>query len=91
MQSYDVIMLMVLGGATLLGAMRGMAWQVASLASMIVSSIVAVRYSRPAGAAHRRQSESTGRLLAMLILYLLTSLAIWMHFGWQHPRSTGSG
>jgi membrane protein required for colicin V production len=79
MQSYDVIMLTVLGGATLLGAMRGMAWQVASLASVIVSSIVAVRYADLL-APHISGSESTSRLLAMLILYLLTSLAIWTAF-----------
>jgi membrane protein required for colicin V production len=79
MQSYDIIMLAVLGGATLFGALRGMAWQVASLASVIVSSIVAVRYCDTM-APQITESESTNRVLAMLILYLLTSLAVWAAF-----------
>ncbi|HEY1600416.1 MAG TPA: CvpA family protein [Pirellulales bacterium] len=77
--SYDIIMLVVLAGTTLWGAMRGMAWQVASLASIVLSSLVAMRYSDQL-APHLGQSESTNHVLAMLILYLVTSLGIWIVF-----------
>jgi len=79
MQPYDIIMLVVLGVATLWGALRGMAWQIASLASVVGSSFVAVRYGE-ALAPHISESAMTNRVIAMLVLYLLTSLAIWMVF-----------
>ena len=79
MQPYDVLMLVVVGCAALLGAVRGMAWQVASLASIGLSSVVAVRYS-PLLAPHVSQVESTNRVIAMLILFLATSLTIWLLF-----------
>jgi membrane protein required for colicin V production len=44
-QTYDVIMLVVLAGSTLFGVWKGMAWQVASLASVVVSGAVAVHSS----------------------------------------------
>ncbi len=44
MQTYDIIMLVVLGIATFLGAIKGFAWQVASLASIVVSYFVAYHF-----------------------------------------------
>ncbi|MFN7627132.1 MAG: CvpA family protein, partial [Pirellula sp.] len=41
MQTYDIIMLIVLAAATIFGAIKGFAWQVASLASIIASYFVA--------------------------------------------------
>jgi membrane protein required for colicin V production len=60
--TYDLLMLIVLVGATVFGAWKGMAWQLASLASVVVSAVVAMQF------------------IAMLVLYLATSLAIWMGF-----------
>jgi hypothetical protein len=37
METYDIVMLAVLGLATLFGFLKGFAWQVASLASLILS------------------------------------------------------
>ena len=45
MQTYDLLMLLVLGAATLFGFWKGMAWQVASLASLVVSLFVARRFA----------------------------------------------
>lgn len=45
MQTYDLLMIVVLAAATLFGFVKGMAWQVAYLASLIVSYIAAVKFS----------------------------------------------
>ena len=67
MQTYDLIMLIVLGGATILGAWKGMAWQVASLASIGVSYFVAVQFYQPV-AAHIGAAPPWNQALAMLLL-----------------------
>lgn len=79
MEAYDVIMLLVLVGATVFGAWKGMAWQIASLASLAISYIVALRFS-PQLAPLLGDQPPWNRLLAMLILYMATSLAIWLVF-----------
>ncbi len=45
MQGYDVVMLIVLAAAMFFGAWKGFAWQLASLASLIVSYFAALRFS----------------------------------------------
>lgn len=79
MQTYDVIMLVVLVGATLFGFVKGMAWQVAYLASLIVSYIAAVKFS-PQLAPVFGDSAPFNRFAAMLAIYVGTSFAIWMIF-----------
>jgi membrane protein required for colicin V production len=79
LESYDICMLVVLLGATVLGAWKGMAWQVASTASLVVSYLVALRFSAPL-AHHFGQQAPLNRFLAMFVLYLGTSLAIWLAF-----------
>ena len=44
MEIYDIVMLVVLLAATLFGAFKGFAWQLASIASIVVSYIVAHKY-----------------------------------------------
>ena len=44
MEIYDIIMLVVLLGATLFGAWKGLAWQVASLGAIVASYFVALNY-----------------------------------------------
>lgn len=79
MQLYDIGMLCVLGLATLYGAWKGMAWQVASLASLVISYFVALRFSASL-APHLSEREPWNRFCAMLVLYLGTSLVIWLAF-----------
>lgn len=79
MQAYDVIMIGILAGATLFGFVKGMAWQIASLASLVASYFAALRFS-PLLASYLRQPEPLNRFVAMLLIYLLTSLAIWLAF-----------
>jgi membrane protein required for colicin V production len=78
-QPYDIIMLLVLAGALLFGVWKGMAWQLASLASIFLSGIVAVNFSAPL-AQYISTQEPWNRFIAMFILYALTALAIWIVF-----------
>ena len=43
MQVYDIIMIVVLLGTTMFGAYKGLAWQVASLAAVVASYLVAMK------------------------------------------------
>jgi membrane protein required for colicin V production len=79
MQIYDVIMLVVLIGATLFGAWKGLAWQLASLAAIFASYFVAVEL-RDSVASMIDAAPPWNIFLAMLILYVGTSLVIWIIF-----------
>jgi membrane protein required for colicin V production len=78
-QPYDFVMLAVLVAATLFGLWKGMAWQIASVASLVVSFFVAVRLSGVV-APHISAQEPWNRFIAMLGLYIATSAAIWLAF-----------
>ena len=79
MQAYDLIMLIVLSMATIFGAIKGFAWQVASIASVIVSYLVAYNF-RYEVADMIQAKEPWNLFLAMLLLYVGTSFAIWVGF-----------
>ena len=79
MHPYDWVMLIVLVMTTLFGAWKGMAWQVASLASVILSFFVAMRFS-PLAAPMFGDKAPLNRFLAILVLYLITSAVIWLAF-----------
>lgn len=78
-QPYDALMLAVLALATLLGALKGMAWQVASLLSVGLSYLVALRFAGVA-APYFGDQEPINRFLAMLALYVGTSMGVWLAF-----------
>ena len=44
MQPYDIVMLIVLALAIVWGAWKGLAWQIASLASIVLSYMVALNF-----------------------------------------------
>ena len=79
MQIYDVIMIVVLVGATLFGAYKGLAWQIASLAAIVASFFVAMNFRDPV-AKLIDTAPPWNMFLAMLILYVGTSFAIWIGF-----------
>ncbi len=79
MQTYDLVMIGVVAVATLLGFYKGMARQVASIASLVVSYFAALRLS-PSLAACIRQPEPLNRFIAMLVIGLLASLVTWLVF-----------
>lgn len=80
MQVYDLVMLAVMGGAIFFGFWKGFAWQVASLASIFASYFVARNFYEPV-ANMIGGDPSWNRFLAMFILFMGTSLLIWLGFG----------
>ena len=79
MQTYDIVMLVVLVAATLFGAWKGLAWQIASLASIVASYFVAVEF-RDQVAQMLTAEPPWNKFLAMLILYVGTYFVIWLAF-----------
>ena len=61
------------------GAWKGMAWQLASLSSLVVSYLAALRFSEDLAPYFGPQAP-LNRFVAMLVLYGVTSLAIWLTF-----------
>jgi membrane protein required for colicin V production len=83
LQGYDLFMLIVLAAAIAWGAWKGFAWQIASLASIVLSYFVALHFRQPVAAIVARSVEVKPPLdtfLAMLILFLGTSLIVWVVF-----------
>ena len=81
MQTYDVLMLVVLVAATIFGMWKGMAWQIASLASLVLSYFVALKFAdqiapKFAGIA----PPPLNKFVAMLLIYMVTSFVIWSLF-----------
>ncbi|HEY2827586.1 MAG TPA: CvpA family protein [Pirellulales bacterium] len=79
MDWYDIGMLAVLGLATLMGVWKGMAWQIASLGSLVLSYFLALRFSAPLAPIFG-SSAPWNRFIAMLVIYLATSLVVWLMF-----------
>jgi membrane protein required for colicin V production len=79
MDWYDILMLVVLGGATIFGAWKGMAWQLASLASLVLSYIVCLKFSASLAPVFGANAP-WNRFIAMLVLYLATGAAVWLAF-----------
>jgi membrane protein required for colicin V production len=76
---YDLIMVLVLVGTTIFGFWKGMAWQLASLASLIVSYFGALRFSEQL-APVIKLDPPLNRFAAMLLIYVCSSFIIWMLF-----------
>ncbi len=79
MQGYDLFMLALLIGAALFGAIKGLAWQIASMASIFVSCFAAYQF-RDRLAPEINAQPPWNMFLAMLILFLSASLVIWIGF-----------
>ena len=79
MEIYDIIMLVVLAGATLFGAWKGLAWQIASLGAIVASTFVALKFDTPLAEAIP-VGPPWDVPLAWLILFVGTSFVIWVAF-----------
>jgi membrane protein required for colicin V production len=79
MQAYDVLMLVVLALAIAWGAWKGLVWQIASIASIVLSYFVALRFRQPL-AGIIEAAPPWNMFLAMLILFLATGLVVWLGF-----------
>jgi len=78
-ETYDIIMLVILVGTALFGAVKGFAWQLASIASIVISYVVAFNFREPLSQSIQAEPP-WNRFLAMLILFVGTSLVIWVAF-----------
>jgi membrane protein required for colicin V production len=79
MQTYDFLMLAVLVGTAVFGFVKGMAWQIASLASIAASYFAALKFSSQLAPVFG-DSEPWNRYVAMLVIYIAISFAIWLAF-----------
>jgi len=78
-EGYDLVMIGILAVTALLGYFKGMVWQLAWIAGIVASSFVALRFA-PQFAHLFGQQAPWNRFLAMLALYVGTSLAVWILF-----------
>ncbi len=79
MQTYDLVMILVLVGATIFGFWKGMAWQIASLASLVVSALLSLKFSAQFAPMFGQQAP-LNRFSAMLAIYVGSSFVIWTLF-----------
>ena len=79
MSVYDIAMIIVFLGAIWFGYWKGLAWQVASVASIALSYFVAVTFP-DAITPYISAEPPFNRFAAMLILFIGTSLIVWTLF-----------
>jgi membrane protein required for colicin V production len=79
MQTYDLMMVLVLVATTIFGFWKGMAWQIASLASLVLSYFAALRFSTQLAPVFG-DSAPLNRFAAMFAIYVGTSFIIWTLF-----------
>lgn len=79
MQTYDFLMIGVLAATSLFGFWKGMAWQIASLASLVLSYFAALRFSTELAPMFGDHAP-WNRFVAMLVIYVATSFVIWTAF-----------
>jgi len=78
-EGYDLVMLGILAATAVLGYFKGIVWQIAWIAGIAASSYVALRFGGPL-APFFGQQQPWNRLIAMLALYVGTSLVVWLVF-----------
>lgn len=79
MQGYDLLMLGVMAIAIFRGYSKGLAWQISSIASIVVSYIVAYRFKDRVAQMIEMPDPWRG-LVAMMALFIGSSLVIWLIF-----------
>ena len=79
MQNYDFFMILVLAAATMFGFWKGMAWQLASLASLVASYFVSLKFAEQLAPMFGQQAP-WNKFVAMFAIYVGTSFVIWMLF-----------
>jgi membrane protein required for colicin V production len=78
-EGYDLVMLGVLAATALLGYFKGMVWQLAWIAGIVLSGFVSLRFGAQF-APYFGQQAPWNRFASMLALYVATSLAVWIVF-----------
>ncbi|TWT97944.1 Colicin V production protein [Botrimarina colliarenosi] len=80
MATYDLLMLAILVGLTLYGYFKGMAWQIAYVASFVASYFVAVRFADQVAPNITFVNPPANKFVAMLLIYAGCSFAVWTIF-----------
>ena len=81
MTFYDIIILVLLLGAVVFGYWKGLAWQIASVAAVVVSYFAAHRF-RDQVAQFVQAEPPFNRIAAMLIIFVACSLIIWLAYAY---------
>ena len=81
MSFYDIVILVVLFGSMFYGYTKGLAWQIASVAAVVVSYIAAVRF-RGQVAQYVSADPPFNNIAAMLIIFVVSSLVIWLAYAY---------
>lgn len=81
MTFYDIIMLVLLLGAVIFGYWKGLAWQIASVAAVVVSYFAAYRFHYQV-APYVKAQPPFNEYAAMLIIFVACSLMIWLAYAY---------
>ena len=81
MTFYDIIILVLLLGTVIFGYWKGLAWQIASVAAVVVSYFAAYRF-RDQVAQFVQAEPPFNRIAAMLIIFVACSLIIWLAYAY---------
>ena len=76
MSIYDIVMLVIFFGSVIFGYRKGLAWQIASLAAIVISYFVAINFRNPVAQLISVEAP-WNQFAAMLLLFLGTSLVVW--------------
>jgi membrane protein required for colicin V production len=79
MQGYDIVMLGVMAIAIFRGYSKGLAWQISSIASIVISYYIAYRFKDRVATVIDMPDPWNG-LVAMMLLFVGSSLVIWFMF-----------
>ena len=86
MQTFDIVMALVFTGSILIGAWKGMLWQICMVSSIVVSFFAAREFHGGLAEAISDIGSPLSEYLAMGAVYILTSLAIWVIHSFLQKR-----
>jgi len=80
MELFDIIVILIIVWSAIVGWRKGLSWQLAAIVALAASAIVATRYARLVAPLFDVQPP-WNHTLAVLVLFLITSLAVNLFFG----------
>lgn len=80
MATYDLLMLAILLGLTVYGYFKGMAWQIAYVASFVASYFIATRFADQIAPRITFVNPPANKFVAMALIYAVASFGVWMIF-----------
>ncbi|MBH58330.1 MAG: CvpA family protein [Planctomycetaceae bacterium] len=86
MQIFDIVMAVCFVGSIILGAWKGMLWQICMVSSIVVSFFAAREFHGGLAEAISDIGSPLNQYLSMGAVYILTSLAIWVIHSFLQKR-----